>query len=77
MTFFKKNVGKLLDWLNPQSDTIAVMTMGNCQIYNKGFIQSVKQPTTENGTLIYHVYVKTSHHDVESLALLSYFSDHI
>ncbi|KAK0145353.1 ATP-dependent DNA helicase PIF1 [Merluccius polli] len=31
---------------------------------DKGFIQIVKQATTEKGTLIDHVYVKTTHYDV-------------
>ncbi|XP_030284360.1 uncharacterized protein LOC115588118 [Sparus aurata] len=86
MTLFKVNLGKLLDWLNPQSHTIAVMGDFNDDILksssmakfmtNKGFVQFVKQPTTINGTLIDHVYVKTTHYIVESLVLPTYFSDH-
>ncbi|XP_059198565.1 uncharacterized protein LOC131978809 [Centropristis striata] len=86
MTLFKENLGKLLDWLNTISDTIAVMGDFNDDILksssiakfmtNKGFVQIVKQPTTENGTLIDHVYVRTTHYDVESLVLSTYFSDH-
>ncbi|XP_073323364.1 uncharacterized protein [Pagrus major] len=86
MTLFKQYLGKLLDWLNPKSDTIAVMGDFNDDILksssvakfmtNKGFVQFVKQPTTENGTLIDHVYVKTTHYIVESLVVPTYFSDH-
>ena len=43
---------------------------------NKGFVQFVNQPTTISGTLIDHVYVKTTHYFVESLVLPTYFSDH-
>ena len=86
MTLFKVNLGKLLDWLSLKSDTIAVIEDFNDDILksssvikfmtNKGFVQFLKQPTTENGTLIDHVYVKTTHYIVESLVLPTYFSDH-
>uniref|UniRef100_A0A671UFX1 ATP-dependent DNA helicase n=1 Tax=Sparus aurata TaxID=8175 RepID=A0A671UFX1_SPAAU len=86
MPLFKDNLGKLLDWLSLRPDTIAVMGDFNDNILksssvatfmtNKGFVQTVKQPTTENGTLIDHVYVKTTQHNVESLVLPTYFSDH-
>lgn len=42
----------------------------------KGFVQLVTQPTTEKGTLTEHVYVKTSHYDVESVVLPTYFGDY-
>ena len=86
MPLFKGHLGKLLNWLNPLSNTIAVIGDFNDDILksssmakfmrNKGFVQFVKQPTTINGTLIDHVYVKTTHYIVESLVLPTYFSDH-
>ena len=86
MTLFKENLDKVLDWLNHQSTTIAVMGDFNDNILksstvckfmiDKGFIQTVKQATTENGTLIDHVYIKTSQYDVECVVVPTYFSDH-
>ena len=86
MTLFKENLDKVLDWLNHQSTTLAVMGDFNDNILksstvckfmiDKGFIQIVKQATTENGTLIDHVYVKTSQYDVECVVVPTYFSDH-
>ncbi|XP_051272040.1 LOW QUALITY PROTEIN: uncharacterized protein LOC127372410 [Dicentrarchus labrax] len=86
ITLFKENLETLLNWLNHQSTTIAVMgdfndnILKSSTIYkfmtDKGFIQIVKQATTEKGTLIDHVYVKTSHYDVQSVVLPTYFSDH-
>lgn len=32
----------------------------------KGFAQLVSQSTTEKGTLIDHIYVKTEHYDVQT-----------
>lgn len=85
MSLFKENLGKLLDWLNPISNTIAIMGDFNdnnlnsstiCKFMtNKGFAQNVSQSTTEKGTLIDHVYVKTPHYNVESTVLPTYFSD--
>ena len=70
MPLFKGNLGKLLNWLNPLSNTIAVMGDFNDDILksssiakfmrNKGFGQFVKQPTTINGTLIDHVHLFVS-----------------
>ncbi len=41
-----------------------------------GFHQHVTQETTEKGTLIDHVYVKTTRFDVECAVMPTYFSDH-
>ena len=86
MSLFKENLGKLLDWLNTVSKTIAIMGDFNDNILKsssiskfvteKGFIQYVTEPTTEKGTLIDHVYVKTTQYDVNSVVLPTYFSDH-
>lgn len=45
-------------------------------LLNKEFIQIVKQATTENGTLIDHVYAKTTNYNAEAIVLPSHFSDH-
>jgi len=86
MSLFKENVGKLLDWLNPLSETIVVMgdfnddILKSLTIYklitDKGYVQLVTQPTTEKGTLIDHVYVKTTQYTVEAIVFPTYFSDH-
>ncbi|XP_074526296.1 uncharacterized protein LOC141790369 [Halichoeres trimaculatus] len=82
----KENLGKLLDWLNPISNTIVVMgdfnenilkNLSICKFMGtKGFMQHVTQETTEKGTLIDHVYVKTAQYDVECAVMPTYFSDH-
>ncbi|XP_077378697.1 uncharacterized protein LOC144019426 isoform X12 [Festucalex cinctus] len=86
MFLFKENFGKLLDWLDPLSNTIAIMGDFNEDLLksstihklvtDKGYTQLVTQPTTEKGTLIDHVYVKTTNYDVQSIVLPTYFSDH-
>ena len=86
MSLFKEHLGKLLDLLDLLGDTIAVMgdfnddilkTSTICKfVTDKGYVQQVTQPTTEKGTLIDHVYVKTTQYDVESTVLPTYFSDH-
>lgn len=86
MSLFKEHLGKLLDLLDLLGDTIAVMgdfnddilkTSTICKfVTDKGYVQQVTQPTTEKGTLIDHVYVKTTLYDVESTVLPTYFSDH-
>ena len=86
LDLFKTNLNKLLDLLDTRSDTIVVMgdfnddmfkesTMNNLMA-NRGYVQVVSQPTTENNTLIDHVYIKTTHFDVEAKVLPTYFSDH-
>ncbi len=86
ISLFKGNLGKLLNFLEPLSNTIAVIGDFNdnilksstiCKfITNRGFVQHVTQRTTEKGTLIDHVYVKTTHYTVKSKVLPMYFSDH-
>lgn len=86
MSLFKEHLGKLLDWLHPKSNNIAVMGDFNddllksssvCKfLTDKGFGQVVTQATTEKGTLIDHVYVKTSDYEVECEVVPAYFSDH-
>ena len=86
VSLFKENLGMLLEWLDSLDKTLAVMGDFNDDVLTassicrfmigKGFVQHVTQPTTERGTLIDHVYVKTSVYDVQSLVLPVYFSDH-
>ncbi|XP_029910642.1 uncharacterized protein LOC115361416 [Myripristis murdjan] len=86
ITLFKQNLGKLLDWLHPISNTIVIMgdfnenilkTSSICKFMGeKGFSQHVTQETTEKGTLIDHVYVKTTQYNVECAVMPTYFSDH-
>ncbi len=76
----------MFDFLEQLSNTVAVVGDFNdnilksstiCKfITDRGFVQHVKQTTTEKGTLIDHVYVKTTHYNVESIVLPAYFSDH-
>lgn len=86
MSSFKEHLGKLLDHIVSLSNTVAVMGDFNdniltsstiCTFMTKeGFVQLVTQPTTDKGTLIDHVYVKTAHYDVETVVLPTYFSDY-
>ncbi|OON95214.1 MAG: hypothetical protein ATN36_08970 [Epulopiscium sp. Nele67-Bin005] len=86
LSLFKENLSMLLEWLDSFDKTVAVMGDFNDDVLTsssichvmmaKGFVQHVTQPTTERGTLIDHVYVKTSVYDVQSLVLPVYFSDH-
>lgn len=85
-SLFKQNLGKLLDWLYLISDTVVVMGDFNENVLKKSSIckfmgqkgchQHVTQETTEKGTLIDHVYVKTAQYDVECAVMPTYFSDH-
>ncbi|XP_029901985.1 uncharacterized protein LOC115355355 [Myripristis murdjan] len=85
-SLFKQNLGRLLDWLHPISNTIVIMGDFNENILKtssiskfmgeKGFSQHVTQETTEKGTLIDHVYVKTTRYNVECAVMPTYFSDH-
>ena len=95
LDLFKTNLNKLLDLLDTRSDTIAVMGDFNDDMFkestinnlmaNRGYVQVVSQPTTENNTSkcviclniqMVNVYVKTTHFDVETVVLPTYFSDH-
>ncbi|XP_029957163.1 uncharacterized protein LOC115395673 [Salarias fasciatus] len=85
-SLFKQNLQRLLRWLNPISDTIVVMGDFNeniltgssiCKLMgSKGFDQLVTQASTEKGTLIDHVYVRSRQFDVECAVMPTYFSDH-
>ena len=86
MALFKQHLGKLVDWLLPKSNNIAVMGDFNDDVLksssvckfltDKGFEQLVRQATTETGTLIDHVYVKVSDYVVDCEVVPVYFSDH-
>ena len=86
MTLFKEHVAKLIDWLDPKANTIAVMGDFNDDILksssisklltNKGYVQLVTEATTERGTLIDHVYVKSTDYVVDAVVRPMYFSDH-
>nr|XP_057908359.1 uncharacterized protein LOC131104820 [Doryrhamphus excisus] len=86
MALFQGHLGTLLDWLHQKYASVVILGDFNENLLKsstistfmarKGFCQSVKHPTTEKGTLIDHVYVKTSHFDVESVVMPTYFSDH-
>ena len=86
ISLFKQHLGKLLDWVDPLSEDIAVIGDFNDDIFksssiaqfviSRGYVQLVTQATTENGTLIDHVYVKTVEYGVEAVIVPTYFSDH-
>ncbi|XP_057716041.1 uncharacterized protein LOC130931338 [Corythoichthys intestinalis] len=86
LCLFKEHLSKLLDWLDPQCNTIAVMGDFNedilksssvCKcVEDRGYVQLVTEATTERGTLIDHVYVKTTRYEVESSVVPTYFGDH-
>ncbi len=86
MSTFKIYLCDLVDYLDSISSTIVVMGDFNDDIMksssvckfmtDKGYVQLVTQPTTERGTLIDHVYVKTRQYEVHATVLPTYFSDH-
>ncbi|KAG7999536.1 ATP-dependent DNA helicase PIF1 [Nibea albiflora] len=86
MSLFIKNLGKLLEHVEPLSESVTVMGDFNenlvasktfCNFMTqRGFVQHVSEATTAKGTLIDHVYVKTTHSDVSCVVLQTYFSDH-
>ncbi|TKS65620.1 ATP-dependent DNA helicase PIF1 [Collichthys lucidus] len=86
MSLFRKNLGKLLDYVEPLSDSVTVMGDFNedlvasksiCNFMTqRGYVQHVSEATTAKGTLIDHVYVNTTHFDVSCVVLQTYFSDH-
>lgn len=86
MSLFKEHLWKLLSWLDQRSNTVTIMgdfnddirkssTICDCMTDN-GYVQIFTQPTTGKGTLIDHVYVKTTLYKVEAEVVLIYFSDH-
>ncbi|XP_061749313.1 uncharacterized protein LOC133547832 [Nerophis ophidion] len=85
-SLFKSNLVKLLDWANPICNTIVIMGDFNEDLLKhssisklmgqNGFSQHVTQATTEHGTLIDHVYVKTTQYAVDCAVVSTYFSDH-
>ncbi|XP_029949267.1 uncharacterized protein LOC115389839 [Salarias fasciatus] len=85
-SLFKQNLLRLLHWLNPIRETIVVMGDFNENILtgssisklmgSKGFDQLVTQASTEKGTLIDHVYVRSRQFAVECAVMPTYFSDH-
>ena len=86
VSLFKKNLGHLLAYLDPLSNTVVVMGDFNDDIFksstisqfvtSRGYVQLVNQSTTEKGTSIDHVYVKTTQYHVEAKVVPTYFSDH-
>ena len=67
MTLFKEHQAKLIVWLDPKANTIAVMGDFNDDIFkyssisklltDKSYVQLVTEATTERGTVIDHVNV--------------------
>lgn len=83
---FMNNFSLLIDKLELLSTRLTVLGDFNQDIINnqssvlnfmsaKGFSQYVENPTTENGTLIDHVYVK-GFTDIEVSTVPTYFSYH-
>ncbi|MGL5904476.1 MAG: endonuclease/exonuclease/phosphatase family protein, partial [Cetobacterium sp.] len=87
LSIFKENLGKLINLISSISNKIvligdfnndALKSKSLCSFMaDKGFFQLVKQPTTEKGTLIDHVYVKNiEEFSVHTNIVPVYFSTH-
>ncbi|KAJ0056017.1 hypothetical protein NL108_017782 [Boleophthalmus pectinirostris] len=86
MSLLIKNMKKLFKWIHFKSETIVIVGDFNENILKaskwskfmleEGYSQHVECPTTERGTLIDHVFVKTTHFEVHSVVVPTYFSDH-
>ncbi|XP_075334585.1 uncharacterized protein LOC142395729 [Odontesthes bonariensis] len=87
LSLFKINLVKMLDWLEQlATGTIALMgdfnddilkssTILNC-VKTRGYVQIVQEATTEMGSLIDHIYVKSDVYEGEAVVIPTYFSDH-
>ena len=86
ISLFKNNLTQLLERMKPLSNTTVIMgdfnenILNSCTISNfmssKGFTQYVTTATTSKGTIIDHVYVKSTEYKVNCTVTQTYFSDH-
>jgi len=87
LSIFKDNIGKLINLMTSLCNKIILMGDFNndalksnslCSFMSDhGFVQLVEKPTSENGTLIDHVYVKNiNNFSVHTSVVPVYFSTH-